>query len=162
MSAFTVDIRFDFSLESYELEDEIQRLLDDGMLDHLHLAAVRSLEHQGVNPPAALTVLLTGDEAVRAMNREFRGQDKPTDVLSFPNEFEIPEIGRYLGDVAIAVPTTMAQAASQGGDPWSEFELLTVHGVLHLLGHDHADDAEKTAMWRAQEEIREMIFSEGK
>lgn len=111
-----------------------------------------ALDHQGVIPPCALTVRLGGDESLRQLNREFLGHDYATDVLSFPAG-EVDDQGRYLGDVAISVPRAEAQAQA-GGHPLSaEIELLVVHGVLHLLGHDHSTRADRTKMWRAQAEI---------
>lgn len=160
MNGFTVDVRFDFpfdDLEDQQLISEIEQLLEEELLDDLHRAALLTLAHQGVEPPAALTVLLTGDEALQIMNREFRGLDTPTDVLSFESDLEIPEVGRYLGDIAIAIPTALRQAAAHPHNPRQEFELLTVHGVLHLLGHDHAEEDEKKKMWEAQEEIQNQL-----
>jgi probable rRNA maturation factor len=65
----------------------------------------------------------------------------------------IPGDHEYLGDVVIAVPLAEAQARDAGHDLLSELSLLSVHGLLHLLGHDHADESERKAMWRMQEEI---------
>ncbi len=102
---------------------------------------------------ADLTLLVTGDERLRELNREFLGIDAPTDVLSFPADETDPETGRrYLGDVAISLPRAKAQALSGGHALEQELQLLVVHGVLHLLGHDHARPEEKARMWTAQAE----------
>ena len=86
--------------------------------------------------------------------QQFRDVDAPTDVLSFPAEFSDPESGAaYLGDVLISYPRVVAQTQSGGHTPEAELQLLIVHGILHLLGHDHADEAEKNTMWAAQAEI---------
>lgn len=100
----------------------------------------------------ALTVLVTGDEDIRALNLEYMGIDSPTDVLSFPSG-DLPgtpgeEV--YLGDIMISLETAARQAAQGGHLLAQEVELLTVHGVLHLLGFDHGDEAEKAAMWEVQ------------
>jgi probable rRNA maturation factor len=84
-------------------------------------------------------VRFAGDLTVRRMNRDFRGKDRTTDVLSFPGE-ETPE-GRHLGDIVISVPTAERQAASRGAALEQEIKLLLLHGVLHCLGHDHETDA---------------------
>ena len=84
-------------------------------------------------------VRFAGDLTVRRMNRDFRGKDKTTDVLSFPGE-ETPE-GRHLGDIVSSVPTAERQAASRGAALEQEIKLLLLHGVLHCLGHDHESDA---------------------
>jgi probable rRNA maturation factor len=83
-------------------------------------------------------VRLAGDRTVRRLNREFRGKDKATDVLSFPGE-ESPE-GRHLGDIVISVPTAERQARERGALLEEEVKLLLLHGVLHCLGHDHETD----------------------
>lgn len=83
-------------------------------------------------------VRFAGDRTVRRLNRDFRGKDKTTDVLSFPGE-PSPE-GRHLGDIVISIPTAERQAASRGVGPEEEVKLLLLHGVLHCLGHDHETD----------------------
>jgi len=83
-------------------------------------------------------VRFAGDRAVRRMNRDFRGKDKATDVLSFPGE-PSPE-GRHLGDIVISIPTALRQATERGATLEEEVRLLLLHGVLHCLGHDHETD----------------------
>jgi probable rRNA maturation factor len=107
---------------------------------------------------ADLTLVLTGDERIRELNREYRQVDAPTDVLAFPAGDPDPETGRlYLGDVIISVPRAAAQAEAGGHALGAELQLLVVHGVLHLLGHDHAAADEKTRMWAAQAEALEHL-----
>ena len=77
------------------------------------------------------TILLTSDKALRALNREFRGKDKPTNVLSFPSD------GAYRGDIAIAYGVTHKEAKETGKAFADHATHLAVHGVLHLAGHDH-------------------------
>ena len=104
-------------------------------------------------PDADLTLVLTGDEQIQALNRDFLGIDAPTDVLSFPADEPDPETGRqYLGDVVFSLPRATEQAAQRGHAVQAELQLLVVHGVLHLLGHDHAEPEEKERMWVAQAE----------
>ncbi len=90
-----------------------------------------------------VTVLLTNDLAVQALNAQFRGQDKPTNVLSFPAP-ENPE--GFLGDVALAFETCAREAGEQGKPLSHHLQHLVAHGVLHLLGYDHQDDAEADEM----------------
>lgn len=80
------------------------------------------------------SVLLTGDERIRAMNLQFRGLNKPTDVLSFPS---VMEEG---GDLAISLETAAVQAAAQGHSLQTEVKVLILHGLLHLAGYDHEQD----------------------
>jgi probable rRNA maturation factor len=126
--------------------------------NRLRQAALATLRHQGVEGAAELTVVVTDDEALRRLNRAYRGVDAPTDVLSFGHTQEeafvvAPGVPRYLGDVLISFPRAETQAAQAGHPVEVELRLLTVHGVLHLLGHDHADASEKAVMWAAQEKI---------
>jgi probable rRNA maturation factor len=85
------------------------------------------------------SVLLTGDEQLRAMNLQFRGVDKPTDVLSFP---ALPEAANYGqgGDLAISLDTAAIQAADHGHTLQMEVKVLILHGLLHLAGYDHERD----------------------
>ena len=91
----------------------------------------------------ALTILLADDAALRRLNREFRGKDKPTNVLSFP---AAPNPEGHLGDIAIAYGVT-AREAAEGGKSFADHAThLAVHGVLHLLGYDHETEAEAAIM----------------
>ena len=124
----------------------------------LRQAAEATLTHQGISGSVALTIWVRDDEALRVWNRRFRGVDAPTDVLSFPDGEEDPESGAvYLGDVLISYPRALAQAEAGGHAVNDELTLLVVHGVLHLLGHDHATPAEKERMWAAQREILQAL-----
>ncbi len=105
-----------------------------------------------------LTVVLTDDAHLRQLNRDYLGIDSPTDVLSFPASETDPETGTYyLGDVLISIPRAQAQAQEAGHSLESEVQLLVVHGVLHLLGYDHAKKGEKSRMWSAQAGILKSI-----
>ena len=117
-----------------------------------------ALTHQKESLDMDLSVVLTGNRRLHKLNRDYLGVDAPTDVLSFPASESDPETGaRYIGDILISVPYA-AKGAKQAGHPLeSELQLLVVHGVLHLLGHDHAKLKEKAKMWKAQAEILESL-----
>ena len=101
-----------------------------------------------------LSVVLTDNRRLHKLNRDYLGVDAPTDVLSFPASESDPETGaRYIGDILISVPYAAKGAKQAGNSLEAELQLLVVHGVLHLLGHDHAKPKEKTKMWKAQSEI---------
>ena len=108
---------------------------------------------ESAGPDAELTVRLTGDRELRRLNREFLGEDHATGVLSFPGG-QVPGSGawaqpigpRYLGDLALSWPAVDRQAAAFGHPPDVEAGLLAVHGLLHLLGWDHASPAEERQM----------------
>ena len=123
------------------------------MPDILERAAKAALLQQSA-PDADLTLVLTGDAQLQALDRDFLGKDSPTDVLSFPAFETDPETGRpYLGDIIISVPRAESQSIAAGHPLESELSLLVVHGVLHLLGHNHAAAEERNRMWAAQSEI---------
>lgn len=92
---------------------------------------------------ADITILLTDDASVRQLNAQFRGQDTPTNVLSFPAQ---PNPERHLGDIALAFGVCAREAAEQGKPFTHHLQHLTVHGVLHLLGYDHIGDDEAEVM----------------
>lgn len=92
-----------------------------------------------------MTVRITGDRELRRLNREFLGEDHATDVLSFPSG---DVAGGYLGDLALSWPAVGRQAEAFGHPPEVEVALLAVHGLLHLLGWDHATPPEEREMTR--------------
>ena len=120
----------------------------------LEKAALAVLQHQAYDLAAELSVVIDSDEKLRQLNRDFLGIDAPTDVLSFPSEeFDPDEQAEYIGDVVISFPRALTQAQAAGHAVVNEIQLLVVHGVLHLLGHDHAEPQKKSKMWQAQAEI---------
>lgn len=126
--------------------------------DVLERAAHAALEHESESLDCELSIVLSDDARLQELNREYLGIDAPTDVLSFPASETDPETGaRYIGDILISIPRAQSQAAAAGHALESEVQLLVVHGVLHLLGHDHAEPAEKARMWKAQADILESL-----
>jgi probable rRNA maturation factor len=122
----------------------------------------RVLDHAARQTPemeegmAQLSVLLTDDARVRKLNAEFRGQDKPTNVLSFPageDEFVPPAGPVYLGDIAIALETVQGEAGAVGKPIGHHLAHLAVHGFLHLLGYDHLEDGEAQEMESLERQI---------
>jgi len=115
-------------------------------------AAIRwLLEHEGAAPDASLSLVLSDDETVHGLNRQYRGVDAPTDVLSFPVEHDAPfEDDTDLGDLIIAVPYLARQAKAQGHTFADELLLAAIHGTLHLLGYDHDTRENEDAMWTIQ------------
>ena len=122
------------------------------------------LDAEGVDVPCIVSVMLTDDEGIHSVNREFRNVDRPTDVLSFPmNEltpgaFDAAECERdmdtgavLLGDMMISIPRCAAQGEEFGHGYNRELMYLTVHSVLHLLGYDHVDEGEMKRAMRARE-----------
>jgi probable rRNA maturation factor len=122
----------------------------------LERAAQETLQRLRPGSELDLSIVLSDDEQLQSLNRQFLGIDAPTDVLSFPADEPEPDPDsqvQYLGDILISYPRAMAQARSGGHALVDELQLLIVHGALHLLGYDHATQDEKAAMWAVQAEI---------
>ena len=123
-----------------------------------------ALDAEGVDVPCIISVMLTDDEGIQTVNREFRGVDRATDVLSFPMNELVPgdfdeELCEHdmdtgavmLGDMMISIPRCEEQGEEFGHGYKREIMYLTVHSVLHLLGYDHIDEGEMKAQMRARE-----------
>lgn len=112
---------------------------------------------------AEVSVTLTDDGAIRELNRAYRGIDRATDVLSFAlEESEEPPVAggpetRTLGDLVLSVERVAAQAAEYGHSLRREAAFLTAHGMLHLLGFDHMEEAEREEMERAQRVVMQAL-----
>ncbi len=134
----------------------------DYPLDAAGLQAAASLvltQHQAATD-SALTIVIVDDAYVRGLNRQYRGIDTPTDILSFPADplpDELQDEGPYLGDLVIAYPYASQQAAREGHGLDESLALLVVHGTLHLLGYDHDTPENKARMWAAQAEALQAL-----
>lgn len=108
-------------------------------------------------PRASVSIVLTDDATVRGLNRDFREVDRPTDVLSFaladPEARADPDAAVFLGEIYISLDTARAQARSARRPLGREVAHLTVHGILHLLGHDHHRSSQKKRMWAEERRV---------
>ena len=129
----------------------------------LQAVAKATLLHEGRS--GLITLVITDDKNIQALNRDFLGQDAPTDVLAFAAQEEAgpfvaaPEAAEYLGDVIISYPRALEQAEQLGHPAGEEVDLLVVHGILHLLGYDHATPDDKAIMWARQEAILQQLHA---
>lgn len=143
MTDIPIDVAIDSDLwkKHPDAEDAIRRAIAEATRA---LAAMRG----------DIAVVLTDDAAIRALNKRWRGQDKATNVLSFPAQ-AIPGGGEgaHLGDIVIAFQTTAGEAEREGKPFAHHLAHLAVHGYLHLLGHDHESDSKADAMERLEAEI---------
>lgn len=108
-----------------------------------------------VPAPCEVAITLTDDARIRVLNRDWRGMDKATNVLSFPQP-DLPEDAdapQPLGDIIVALETLAAEAAAEGKSPRNHLAHLVVHGSLHLMGYDHMDDHEAEEMEALEREI---------
>lgn len=142
-----------------------------------------ALEHLGLPSGTGVEIAVTDDDTVRALNRDHRGLDEATDVLAFPfshravpapyygaaprlpavlGDFVVPPTEAYsLGEVVIALPCAQRQAAAAGHAVQQELALLLVHGILHLLGHDHQEPEEERRMWEETRRLLALLGMEG-
>lgn len=124
----------------------------------LEQAASLTLQHRPDSAKYELTIVIAADERLYQLNKEYLGLDSSTDVLAFPAGYLDPDSGKeYLGDILISFPRAQQQAKAAGHEIMEELQLLVVHGVLHLLGHDHGEDSEKARMWATQREILDRL-----
>lgn len=143
---------------------EVKNLGHNNSAALIKKAVNMALKAEGVEEDCVISVMLTDDEGIRAVNSEFRGIDRATDVLSFPlnelvpGEFDAEYCERdfetgavMLGDMMISVPRCEEQGNEFGHGYEREIMYLTVHSVLHLLGYDHVDEAEMKKQMRSRE-----------
>ena len=161
-------LRCTLYISSNMLEIEVDVQLDERFADVIDAvlierAVAATLAAEQLDGSIEISVLVTDDAALHALNRDYRGVDAPTDVLSFAAEEQSdapspafvlpPGAPRYLGDIAISYERVVAQAAEYGHTHERELAYLVAHGVLHLLGYDHERGAEEAATMRAREEV---------
>ncbi|MDR1237295.1 MAG: rRNA maturation RNase YbeY [Propionibacteriaceae bacterium] len=139
-----------------EVNNESGEVVDEERLQGL---AIFALDFLRIHPQSELSVLLVDEGTMAAYHEEYLGEPGPTDVLSFPmdelrapSEEDDPPLG-LLGDIVLCPKITAAQAADNGRTPAGEADYLLIHGLLHLLGHDHAEPAEKKAMFDLNDQL---------
>lgn len=153
------------------IEYESETKLDIPYKEIITAAIEESMDYEGCPYEAEVNVLITDNEDIRQINKEFRNIDSPTDVLSFPmvdyespsnfdhleemtNDYFSPETGELLlGDIVISVDKVMEQAEKYGHSETREMAFLVAHSMLHLFGYDHMEEDERLVMEQKQEEI---------
>ena len=127
-------------------------------VDHDQLVALARhvLREEHVPPDMELSLLLVDESTIAGLNAEHMGKQGPTDVLAFPIDEpgeSLPDVPAVLGDVVLCPAVAQQQAAEHDRPPAAELALLTVHGILHLLGMDHADPEEERVMFRRTDDL---------
>ena len=113
-----------------------------------------AVEAEYPNHTFELNIFFCDDETIRSYNREYRGVDRATDVLSFPMfDFGTPELPALLGDIVLSVPRAQAQAEEYGHSFEREMCFLAAHAALHLIGYDHENEDERAQMETRQREV---------
>ncbi len=147
-------------IENEQASHEFTKELEDVIT----LVCEKSLSYEGFKQDAQISVTIVDDEEIRAINKEHRNIDSPTDVLSFPmlefdedgepvTEYDFDGEEIVLGDIVISMERAVAQAQSYGHSIKREIAFLTAHSMLHLLGYDHMEPEEEKIMFKKQEEI---------
>lgn len=113
---------------------------------------------------SSVSISFVGDDEIQVLNRDYRGKDQPTDVLSFPllddagpHTGDGGDVERLLGDIVISTETAARQAAEYDAPVQREVERLLIHGLLHLLGHDHEEAAERALMETQERRLAAVI-----
>ena len=154
------------SLRIYFENDQKKHAIKYKMQMLIRRTILETLDYEGMENDAEVSVTFVDDEGIRELNSKFRGMDKPTDVLSFPlldyeGESEEPffdELCHNLGDIVISLERAMAQANEFGHSFEREVAFLTAHSMLHLLGYDHEISEEDDAdMRKRQNDIMDRL-----
>ena len=144
-----------------QIEYEAEKKLNLPYETIIREVVLAALDYEACPYEAEVNVLLTDDEEIHRINREFRGIDRATDVLSFPmadyeqpEDYFNPETGELLlGDIVISVDKVEEQAEKYGHSEARELAFLTAHSMLHLFGYDHMEEEERLVMEKKQEAI---------
>ena len=150
---------------------EINILIDEGLaadLEPAWLEAVAGevLVAEGVGADTEVELLVSTQERIQQLNRDYRGKDEPTDVLSFsareqaadsPPFIPPPDGVLHLGEVIISYPQALKQAEERGHPLKKELAILLIHGLLHLLGYDHEEEAQEHKMQAREKELLSLI-----
>ena len=124
------------------------------LLEKIKKTIRTAVEAEDPNHTFELNIFFCDDETIRSYNREYRGVDRATDVLSFPMfDFGTPELPALLGDIVLSVPRAQAQAEEYGHSFEREMCFLAAHAALHLIGYDHENEDERAQMETRQREV---------
>jgi probable rRNA maturation factor len=147
-----MSIIIDFFDETNEVTEQHIKMIQDLVDTAANMEGIEEAE---------MSVTFVTDERIQELNREYRGKDQPTDVISFAMEDEVEgemqivgmDAARLLGDIVISIPRTKEQAQEYGHSFERELGFLSVHGFLHLLGYDHMTEEDEKIMFGRQKEI---------
>ncbi len=151
---FEYEVEDDFPFDKEEVAQKVVR---------------ETLLEEGFTEDCEVSITFTDDASIATLNQQFRGIDRPTDVLSFPmldfhgivaGEYEVqdedvnPDTGEVvLGDIVLSLPRIVRQAEEYGHSQLREFAFLIAHSMLHLLGYDHVEDSERLVMEQKQKQV---------
>lgn len=148
-----IDLTHDINIE--EFNEFLDKLYEDSYLE-FYIKKILELEEIVSDRPLYISILLTDNKNIQAVNRDFRGKDMPTDVISFAyHETEDFDIGPYdtLGDIVISLERVKEQSEEYNHSFQREFYYVLTHGILHILGYDHIEEEDKKLMREREEKI---------
>lgn len=131
--------------------------LDEMGIELIKVSVKETLKYLGIDDNVVVSISFVDEQEIKTLNRDFRGVDKVTDVLSFPIDDEFAIQPKILGDVVINTKKVLEQAIEFGNSNEREIAYLTVHSVLHLLGYDHMNESDKREMRTIEESIMNIL-----
>lgn len=152
-----IDLEVDLThdINNANFNEFLDKLYEENYLE-AYIKKVLELEEIKSDRPLYISILLTDNKKIQVVNRDFRGKDSPTDVISFAyHETEDFDIGPYdtLGDIVISLEKVKEQANEYNHSFEREFYYVLTHGILHILGYDHIEDSDKKVMREREEAI---------
>lgn len=144
-----MELYIDNRQDIYEISEEIKDLVKKTILE--------SLEIEGLSNNYEISLSFVSDQEIRELNRDYRGIDKSTDVLSFPMEDEFQVEIPLLGDIIISLDTAYRQAVEYKHSMKREIAYLICHSMFHLLGYDHIEDRDKLVMRKKEKQVMENL-----
>ena len=156
--SITIDVEFDEAVVT--MSDALVAMI------HKSVEAILLIEGFGEEKSCAVAILITGDERIRELNKEFAGENHVTDVLSFQadpiidirQEVDDADAAGFIGDIAISAPQTARQASDKGCSFERELSMLAIHGTLHLLEYDHAEPDDAKVMFGKTDQALASLF----
>jgi probable rRNA maturation factor len=149
--------------KGHQIEVQVEEQVGSVDVAPIRRAVLATLMRQLPDEACEVVIVVSDDPSLEDLNRRFRGVPQATDVLAFADDTRGPFSGgaagfpRYLGDIVISLDRARVQAEEAEGTLDDELQVLAVHGTLHLLGYDHANEAEKEQMWALQSEILRLL-----
>lgn len=144
-----MELYIDNRQEKYEITGEIEELIE--------LVIMESMKVEGINKNYEISLSFVTDEEIRELNRDYRGIDNSTDVLSFPIEDDFNIGPPLLGDIIISLDTAYRQAEEYKHSIKREIGYLVCHSIFHLFGYDHLDEKDKEEMRKKEKKVMENL-----
>ena len=147
-------------MQQFKINIDFTGIFDGELIALVEDAAQAALAEGNPSNPVSVNLLISDDHYLHKLNLQYRGYDRPTDVLAFSMNEDVNGLDELLGDIAISMEAAERQADEASHSVKSELQLLVVHGILHLLGHNHETDQDKKVMWAVQANVLNQLDPE--